>query len=59
MLFSMQNDYATYFQEQKDIAGDPYICISDFIAPKESNIDDFIGMFAVSAGFGVDKLCAK
>lgn len=25
--------------------------MADFIAPKESNVDDYIGMFAVSTGF--------
>ncbi|XP_013387692.1 methionine synthase [Lingula anatina] len=35
---------------------DPYLCISDFVAPKETSIRDYIGMFAVSC-FGVDKMC--
>lgn len=35
----------------------PFCCISDFIAPKETGIKDYIGMFAVSAGFGTEKLC--
>ena len=30
----------------------PNISLSDFIAPKSSNIDDYIGMFAVTAGDG-------
>ena len=30
----------------------PNISLSDFIAPKEKNIDDYIGMFAVTAGDG-------
>lgn len=38
---------------------DPFCCMSDFIAPKESGIKDYIGMFAVTAGFGVDELCAN
>jgi 5-methyltetrahydrofolate--homocysteine methyltransferase len=34
-------------------------CLSDFIAPKESGIEDFIGGFVVSAGFGVKELAEK
>jgi 5-methyltetrahydrofolate--homocysteine methyltransferase len=37
----------------------PYICMSDFIAPAGSGIDDYIGMFAVSTGFGCQELCDK
>ena len=32
--------------------GKPNIALSDFIAPMESGVADYIGMFAVSAGFG-------
>ncbi len=34
----------------------PNQCLSDFIAPKESGIADYIGMFAVTAGLGADKI---
>ena len=30
-------------------------CLSDFIAPKSSGVMDYIGLFAVTAGVGVDK----
>jgi 5-methyltetrahydrofolate--homocysteine methyltransferase len=33
--------------------------LSDFIAPKSSGRSDYLGAFAVSTGFGVDKLCAR
>lgn len=36
-----------------------YMCLSDFIAPVESGIPDYVGMFAVSAGFGVEELARK
>lgn len=45
-------------QAEKLDPTDPYICISDMIAPKETDIPDYIGMFAVSCGFGTDKMCA-
>lgn len=33
--------------------------MADFIAPKDSQINDYIGMFAVSAGFNQDEICKK
>ncbi len=33
----------------------PSRCLADFIAPKGSGVDDYIGLFAVTAGIGVDK----
>jgi len=33
----------------------PNQCLSDFIAPKSSGIVDYIGMFAVTAGIGIEK----
>ena len=33
------------------------MCISDFIAPAGSGINDYIGVFAVSTGFGCQELC--
>ncbi|MDF1612959.1 MAG: methionine synthase [Stygiobacter sp.] len=40
-------------QKAKDI---PYLALSDFIAPKETNKVDYIGMFAVTSGIGIEKL---
>ena len=42
-------------QQTKKKEGLPSMCLSDFVAPKDSGKDDFIGMFAVSAGFGIEK----
>ena len=36
-----------------------YQCISDFVAPLETGKKDYVGMFAVSSGFGCDELCEK
>ncbi len=33
----------------------PSRCLADFIAPKSSGVNDYIGLFAVTAGLGVDK----
>jgi 5-methyltetrahydrofolate--homocysteine methyltransferase len=34
----------------------PYYALSDFIAPKESGVKDYLGGFAVTAGIGLDVL---
>ncbi len=34
----------------------PNFALSDFIAPKESLVEDYIGMFAVTTGIGLEKL---
>ncbi|UVW29386.1 methionine synthase [Massilia sp. H6] len=33
----------------------PNQCLADFIAPKDSGVPDYIGMFAVTAGLGIEK----
>jgi 5-methyltetrahydrofolate--homocysteine methyltransferase len=33
----------------------PSRCLADFVAPQSSGIDDYVGLFAVTAGIGVDK----
>jgi 5-methyltetrahydrofolate--homocysteine methyltransferase len=33
--------------------------LADFIAPKETGLPDYLGTFVVSAGFGVEALCAR
>lgn len=37
----------------KDIS---YLALSDFIAPKELNKEDYIGLFAVTTGIGIEKI---
>ena len=34
-------------------------CISDFVPPRKQARHDYIGMFAVSTGFGCQELCAR
>jgi 5-methyltetrahydrofolate--homocysteine methyltransferase len=41
-------------QEKKPF-GIPNLCLSDFIAPKESQCTDYIGAFAVTAGLGIEE----
>merc|ERR1719383_993326 len=35
-------------QAEKDSAAaeDPYLCVSDFVAPKDSGVEDYVGMFS-------------
>jgi 5-methyltetrahydrofolate--homocysteine methyltransferase len=37
----------------------PNLALADFVAPKETGLPDYIGGFAVSAGEGVEALCAE
>ena len=45
-------------RQQMEVEGQKhYMCISDFVAPV--GIQDYIGVFATSAGFGCEKLCEQ
>ncbi|MBK7304075.1 MAG: hypothetical protein IPI90_12720 [Saprospiraceae bacterium] len=46
-------------QQVKKASGQANLCLSDFIAPVESGKKDFVGAFAVSAGFGVEELVGE
>ncbi len=46
-------------QSSKNDAVTEMLSLGDFIAPKEANIDDYIGGFAVTTGIGVEKLAAE
>ena len=45
-------------QQQQKPTGKPNRCLSDFIAPKESGVKDYIGAFAVTTGGGIDERIA-
>lgn len=45
------------FRQQKENSS--YLSLADFIAPKESNHNDYIGGFVVTAGIGVDEMVAS
>lgn len=59
-----ENDGETFkakfctIRQQLDKDQDNFVAMSDFIAPKSSGIKDYIGFFAVSAGFKQDEVCA-
>ena len=35
------------------------MCLSDFVAPKDSGVEDWIGMFAVTTGIGIEEAAKK
>jgi len=46
----------TLRQQAEKMAGEPYYALADFVAPKESGIQDYFGGFAVTTGIGIDVL---
>ena len=44
---------------QQKIKGSYALSLSDFIAPKDSKIKDYIGAFAVTAGINAEDLSKK
>lgn len=42
-------------QQRKMMNGVPNLCLSDFVAPKTSGIQDHMGFFTVTAGIGIDE----
>lgn len=51
-----KEDYTAFpfLRQQKKSRKNEYYCLSDFTAPLESGKKDYIGAFAVTAGFGAD-----
>jgi 5-methyltetrahydrofolate--homocysteine methyltransferase len=48
----------TLRQQVRKAEGEFNLALADFIAPKSTGIPDYIGAFAVTAGDGLDELCA-
>jgi len=49
----------TLRQQSQKTADAPNIALADFIAPKDSGKQDYIGCFCVTTGFGVDEKAAE
>jgi methylmalonyl-CoA mutase cobalamin-binding domain/chain len=47
--------FLTLRQQAQKTAGAPNIALADFIAPKESGIQDYMGCFCVTTGFGIEE----
>lgn len=51
--------FRTLRQQLKKYVGKPNFALSDFIAPKESGVQDYIGSFCVSTGFGAEEMAEE
>lgn len=54
----LTENFLTLRQQSQKTAGAPNIALADFIAPKDSGIQDYIGCFCVTTGFGVEEKAA-
>lgn len=53
---SVKRNFEFLRQQGKKGKNIPNLSLSDFIAPKESGVEDYIGFFAVTAGIGIEPL---
>jgi len=51
--------FHTLRQQSKKSKGEPNIALADFILPKETETNDYIGAFAVTTGIGLEKTVKK
>ncbi|WP_394345092.1 vitamin B12 dependent-methionine synthase activation domain-containing protein [Antarcticibacterium arcticum] len=51
--------FRTLRQQLKKHQGKPNFALADYIAPKESGIQDHLGLFCVSTGFGTEELAKE
>ncbi|WP_029035881.1 vitamin B12 dependent-methionine synthase activation domain-containing protein [Salinimicrobium xinjiangense] len=51
--------FRTLRQQLSKYEGKPNFALADFIAPNKTGIQDYIGCFCVTAGFGTDELAKK
>ena len=56
---NVSTKFLTLRQQSQKSAGAPNIALADFIAPKDSGKQDYIGCFCVTTGFGVDEKAAE
>jgi len=56
----INSNTAIHFLRQQGQKGPgvPNVCLADFVAPADSGKSDYLGMFAVSAGFGTSEKAA-
>ena len=56
---NVQEIFRTLRQQHQKSEWKEYLALSDFIAPEKSGIQDYIGAFCVTAGFGTEELAAE
>ncbi len=49
----------TIRQQAEKVEGQPYYALADFIAAKDSGVEDYFGGFALTTGIGCDELVAE
>lgn len=58
-ILGTSHKFLTLRQQSQKTAGAPNIALADFVAPKDSGKQDYIGCFCVTTGFGVDEKAAE
>ncbi len=51
--------FRTLRQQMAKRDGRPNLALADFVAPRETGVEDFVGAFAVTTGHGVDELVER
>lgn len=51
--------FITLRQQLQKRAGQPNLALADFVAPKAKGVQDYIGTFCVSTGFGVQEIAER
>lgn len=51
--------YMLRSQRQMEEKDSPNSALSDFVAPKDSGKQDYVGAFCVTTGIGLEKICAR
>ncbi len=46
-------------QQMEKPPGRPNLCLADFVAPQETGVPDYVGMFAVTAGIGLEAIVTR
>ncbi len=61
LLHTAQGTHCLPMLRQQRHAGENRIsrCLADFVAPEDSGCEDYLGVFAVSAGFGLERWLQK
>ncbi len=56
---SVDNKFFSIRQQNKKATNTNNIALADFVASKDSSVNDYIGAFAVTAGIGIEKIIDK
>jgi 5-methyltetrahydrofolate--homocysteine methyltransferase len=46
-------------QQMEKPPGRPNMCLADFVAPQDAGVQDYVGMFAVTAGIGLEAIVER